>query len=522
MHRSRRITASFIRLQAPQEHQIGSNYSDCGRMVAGAESPVRNKLKRIGPPPPNVKQSINGTPQWQPQSRNPRNRRVPPVVLASNASGIIELPSRIPTVPVMPQNFNQISKTATNLLNDIYERHLLNQTTFDGATASSGTAAPSTCTSNGANWRTMRTESDFNFNNLCYEEPHLPPSSTTMAQPTNFQAANMNATIKMQRPQTYSGQQKLPANKITKNSRMPRRSVDQSIMVDDIGGGEDSTSASHERNGRVCDNNVRPFHQQTFSSKWNANDDKIHGRKIPTSYMSATGTAAAAENHGNVPLYEKIERTYAPHPNIIKSHIFYDASDYGGGGLGHRKPFGKYGVDVDANGIRNGALRYQPTGENVYNNKASTPMALLSSSGMGATNGNVGGCNAESGSIGLKTAAKNFEYTNNSKINFMLETAQAMAAAAYFARFVCVLCNSHIIYFLFDFRTIFLGFGYCHVYHAFTQHRMRWRALVTRKKNENEFGRKKTEERKETQLMDYGAASTPNERMKKKRKKKKQ
>lgn len=35
--------------------------------------------------------------------------------------------SKIPTV----QNFNQISKTATNLLNDIYEKHLLNQTKFE-------------------------------------------------------------------------------------------------------------------------------------------------------------------------------------------------------------------------------------------------------------------------------------------------------------------------------------------------------------------------------------------------------
>lgn len=452
MHRSRRITASFIRLQPPPDHQIGSNYGDCGRMVPGAESPVRNKLKRVGPPPPNVNQSNNRPPQSQALPRNPRNRRVPPVVVGSNASTIGELPSRLPTAPVMTQNFNQISKTATNLLNDIYERHLLNQTTFDGAMASSGAAAPTTIASNGANWRTMRTESDFNFNNLCYDEPQLPSSTTPQPQPTNFQAANMNASIQMQWPQQYGGQQKLPANKLTKNSRMPRRSADQSVMVDDVGFGEDSSCASHERNGRVCDNNGRAFHQQTFSSKWNANDDKIHGRKATTSYTSAAGTAAATGNHENVPLYEKIERTYAPHPNIIKSHIFYDASDYGGG-LGHRKPFGKYGADGDASGIKSGALRYQPTGENLYNNKASTPMALLSTSGVaGATNGNAG-----DGGVGLKTAAKNFEYTNNSKINFMLETAQAMAAAAYFARFVCVLCNSDIIYFLFDFRTILLG-----------------------------------------------------------------
>lgn len=425
VHRSRRITASCIRLQSASnghpEPRIASHYSDSGgRVVPGAESPAKNKLKRSCPPP-NVKQSINGTPQWPaPQPRNARNRRAPPAV---------ELPSRIPTTPMVAQNFNQISKTASNLLNDIYERHLLNQTTFDGATATSGSAAPTTTiTGNGANWKTMRIESDFNFNNLCYEPPPLPPSATTMAQPNNFQA---NSAIPMHRPPLNSGQPKSQPHKITKNCRMPRRSAAPSmIMVDDSGGvgGEDSGSASHERNERVYDNNGRTFHQQTFSSKWNnANDDKMHGRKASTSYMS-TATAAAG-NQENVPLYEKIERTYAPHPNIIKSNIFYDASDYGGG-PGHRKPFGKYGVGME------GAMRYEPTGETFYN-KASTPMALLSSTIGGTANGIVGVGGDGGGGAGLKTAAKNFEYTNNSKINFMLETAQAVAAAAYFARFVC-------------------------------------------------------------------------------------
>lgn len=225
---------------------------------------------------------------------------------------------------------------------------------------------------------------------------------------------------------------------------MPRRCAAASVMVDDIG--EDSGSGSHERNGRVCDNNGRAFHQQTIPSKWNANDDKMQGRKVAASYMSAaaaTATTAAAGNQENVPLYEKIERTYSPHPSVIKSNIFYDASDYGGG-VGHRKPFGKYGVGrMEAGAIKSGALRYEPTGENVYN-KASTPMAMPSSA-MGAGHSIGGGV---SDAVGLKTAAKNFEYTNNSKINFMLETAQAMAAAAYFARFVfmcvCVLFNSVI------------------------------------------------------------------------------
>ncbi|XP_050321681.1 kinesin-like protein GA13060 isoform X1 [Bactrocera neohumeralis] len=46
-------------------------------------------------------------------------------------------PTKASRIPLQQQqhnqvqpNFNQISKTATNLLNDIYERHLLNQTTF--------------------------------------------------------------------------------------------------------------------------------------------------------------------------------------------------------------------------------------------------------------------------------------------------------------------------------------------------------------------------------------------------------
>ncbi|XP_055848666.1 kinesin-like protein CG14535 isoform X1 [Episyrphus balteatus] len=41
-------------------------------------------------------------------------------------------------IPMGHQNFNQISKTATNLLHDIYEKHLLNQTMFDMRSSASG------------------------------------------------------------------------------------------------------------------------------------------------------------------------------------------------------------------------------------------------------------------------------------------------------------------------------------------------------------------------------------------------
>lgn len=57
-----------------------------------------------------------------------------PASASSSPMHQASVPTRIPITQLSPaptSNFNQISKTATNLLNDIYEKHLLNQTTFD-------------------------------------------------------------------------------------------------------------------------------------------------------------------------------------------------------------------------------------------------------------------------------------------------------------------------------------------------------------------------------------------------------
>ncbi|GAB0095843.1 hypothetical protein DMENIID0001_112740 [Sergentomyia squamirostris] len=43
-------------------------------------------------------------------------------------------PTRMPQNRPQGQNFNQIPRNATSLLSNIYEKHLLNQTTFEGAT----------------------------------------------------------------------------------------------------------------------------------------------------------------------------------------------------------------------------------------------------------------------------------------------------------------------------------------------------------------------------------------------------
>ncbi|CAD7080007.1 unnamed protein product [Hermetia illucens] len=64
----------------------------------------------------------------------PGSGQTQPVVVSTahqlQATTAAESRSRIPMSNAQQQNFNQISKTATNLLNDIYEKHLLSQTTF--------------------------------------------------------------------------------------------------------------------------------------------------------------------------------------------------------------------------------------------------------------------------------------------------------------------------------------------------------------------------------------------------------
>lgn len=68
------------------------------------------------------------------------------------------------TTSSVPTNFNQISKTATSLLNEIYEKHLLSQTTFENVNPATVniykgiTAGP-----------LQQSDADHNFNNLCHQ-----------------------------------------------------------------------------------------------------------------------------------------------------------------------------------------------------------------------------------------------------------------------------------------------------------------------------------------------------------------
>lgn len=323
--------------------------------------------------------------------------------------------SRIPT---MTQNFNQISKTATNLLNDIYEKHLLNQTTFENVNTMNGfcisgnsgiggggpggvsdgdRVVPTKLTTNvngtvaGANVnviRNARPEPDFNFNNLCHQElpvnrpAHHHGHETNKYQPhqqmrggicttttTTVAAAAATAAIVVDQPKSSP----LFGNGKSLKSRILRRNIGDGV--------DGNTATNHTINATVAGH---------------SGGAAVTAPRIPV-YAKAAAMSEARCNSNSV--------TYASHANLYDGNYAvhmagketnvsgYDSSDYG--------------VRIQSNKMV-GDIRREPVGGNFYDEK---------SIGGGAGNGD-----RRDGS--------------NNKINLMLETAQAMAAAAYFARLV--------------------------------------------------------------------------------------
>lgn len=304
-------------------------------------------------------------------------------------------PSRIPT---LTQNFNQISKTATTLWNGIYERHLLNQTKFECnpdeilANNKRIQQIPNIRHNNASgvnNTIIPRSDANFNFNNHLHQNEMLQtPAAKVKNREQNLTEIG-NATM----------------TKIIRN-----RLLNQ---VKNSSGIEDAI--------------IRNFHE-------NPNDEQhylISHDKNPNKFLNFNAT----KNELQIPS----EMHFMCKPsNIIEMN-------------GHNKQFNRKmrttschmyktnGIVSQANnfsGIGNVHLeRGQPVGGNHCEDSATTNTLSVIS----AVNAKIG-CNTFTNAIttsgGESTSATNSEYTAQSKINLMLETAQAMAAAAYFARLV--------------------------------------------------------------------------------------
>lgn len=291
----------------------------------------------------------------------------------------------------VPTNFNQISKTATSLLNEIYEKHLLNQTTFENVSAASVNIYRGITGGAGGQ---QPDAADHNFNNnLCDQ----------VSPPIHQQYHN-------QRPQQS-------CNVVEVNGH--RNALNYANNVgENVGSGGSGGDLMVQRNVKTRmpkrTNENLPMKVQK-NAKYLC-DSKQSGRKYPLD--------------GNEPSLYEISYVQRSKTDV---NLFYGGSDLG---AVQSKQF-----TSDINGKI--SVRTEPVGGNFYQENV------------------YGGCNSigNIGSVGMSGAgvsgAVNNKYENrNSKINIMLETAQAMAAAAYFARFVEIYCN-----FSYFFCSLHLNYG---------------------------------------------------------------
>lgn len=132
-------------------HQINlyqrSNSNAIGMRNQIPDSTMKGKTIEYNraPPPPQVAPYYYNQQQKQHQQQHHQKHNYQQ---QQQPASVVPQQSRIPTV----QNFNQISKTATNLLNDIYEKHLLSQTKFEYG-------------NNGGGESNHPIKTDFNLNN---------------------------------------------------------------------------------------------------------------------------------------------------------------------------------------------------------------------------------------------------------------------------------------------------------------------------------------------------------------------
>lgn len=259
--------------------------------------------------------------------------------------------------PSTGSNFNQISKTATNLLNDIYEKHLLSQTRFEN-------------------------------------RPSL------FAGDTDKLSGTMHAGI-LRPGQITGGTELMIKNNL--RQRVPRK-VSESVAM--------------KIQKSLCEIQQNGMPAAAAAA----------ARKQPTGGNEVVVEAGVAprSKFGNFVYGEHQQQQQQHSAMMIMPMPQSKQYQMGGGG-------------ADVNGKI--SVRAEPVGgNNFYHQDNLCDYSVGGSSGGGCDVG--GGVDDNTDADGPAGAGNKYEH-RNSKINIMLETAQAMAAAAYFARSV-----ENIFYFI--------------------------------------------------------------------------
>ena len=387
--------------------------------------------------------------------------------------------SRIPTTTMATttatsttttRNFNQISQAPTNLWHGIYEKHLLNQTKFERIVDDKWA---NKCATNGRKNResgvsnTQPTKTNFN-NNLCQNELRMVASMSPLPllrPDSHSQFALMRRHID---PQLTIAAEPCMAKKsvkfrLTNHSPIPSMAEQQhfhkQINFFDANGGASSTGKMlpEQINNKSAPNDLHHGLSTTTTTKAaNVCIQAAEQRHRPYAYSSETQIPSEMGFVYVQPGVIEKNTVFCPpplngHNKQIKSEINdADCQLYKNtGGVGVlNQPYNR----ISGNICLERGQRGQPIGgsHNHREDSSSVP-AFGSKTAKMASLSVVSGVNAKvacnttfvnaittalsASGDGESTPATNSEYTSN-RINIMLETAQAMAAAAYFARLV--------------------------------------------------------------------------------------
>lgn len=358
-------------MQQQYNHQINSGFAITGQFMENNRHRFQHSMAVTIPHP--QKTQLQQMQSYHNQAQNQQSQ--PKLILSQHQSN-----SRISSSATsVPTNFNQISKTATSLLNEIYEKHLLSQTSFENVNAASVNIYRGITAGAG-----QQPDADHNFNNLCHQvsppihqQYHNPrPQSCNVEVNVHRNALNYANNVGENVGSGGSGGDLMVQRNV--KTRMPKRTNEILPM-------------KVQKNAKyLCDS------KQSIAS----------GRKYPLD--------------GNEPSLYEISYVQRSKTDV---NLFYGGSDLS---AMQSKQF-----TSDINGKI--SVRTEPVGGNFYQENVYSGCNSI---------GNIGSVGMSGAGNGVVSGAVNNKYENrNSKINIMLETAQAMAAAAYFARFVEIYCN---------------------------------------------------------------------------------
>ncbi len=365
-------------MQQQYNHQMNTEFAITGQFMENNRY-QHSMAVTIPHPPKNQLQQIQQQHHQQSYHHNQvqNQQSQPKLILSQHQQQSNSRISSTASAASVPTNFNQISKTATSLLNEIYEKHLLSQTTFENVNA-----APVNIYRGITAGAVQQSDADHNFNNLCHQvSPSIHQQYHHHPRPQHQQSCNVELNVH-------------------RNGLNYASNVGENVGSSGGGGGDLMVQRNVKtRMPKRTNENLPMKVQKNAKYLCDSKQSIASGKKYPLD--------------GSEPSLYEISYVQRSKTDV---NLFYGGSDLG---AVQSKQF-----TSDINGKI--SVRTEPVGGNFYQENVYSGCNSI---------GNIGSVGMSGAGNGVVSGAVNNKYENrNSKINIMLETAQAMAAAAYFAR----------------------------------------------------------------------------------------